>query len=328
MFPSKKYNRIETVNNQKVVVFEENGKEMGITNLSSGEKQIVFRGSFLLKDKKSSKGALILIDEPEISLHPTWQLKILTFFKKLFSNEGMLTSQLIVATHSPFIIHNANRNDDKVIVLKKDNNSKISIADDPQFFSWSQERKVIEAFKVAQILKQNLITVFVEGETDEKYFKKAIEIYEADANIIDFKWIGRINESGNAENTGDSALNQVRKFFRANMDMVVGKVVLLYDNDTNKQEETFDNLEVRKMATNNLNTIYEIGIENLLIIPDSFDKEQYYKEREKKDKYGAESIIRELDKTKLCNYVCENLNLEKQKDILINLKTEIDKLKE
>lgn len=326
MFSSKKYNRIETVNDRKEVIFEENGKEMSITNLSSGEKQIVFRGSFLLKDKKSSKGALILIDEPEISLHPSWQLKILTFFKKLFTNEGMLTSQLIVATHSPFIIHNANRNDDKVIVLQKDDNSKISVAADPQFFTWSPERNVREAFKVAQILRPNLITVFVEGETDEKYFKKAIEIHEVDTTIIDFKWIGRINESGNAENTGDSALNQAKKFFYANMDMVVGKVVLLYDNDTNKQEETFDNLEVRKMLTNNVNTIYEIGIENLLVIPDDFDKEQYYKERVKKDKYGAESIIRELDKTKLCNYVCDDLNLEEQKGILINLKMEIDKL--
>jgi len=54
---------------------------MSISQLSSGEKQIVFRGSFLLKDKESSKGALILIDEPEISLHPNWQLKVLSFFK-------------------------------------------------------------------------------------------------------------------------------------------------------------------------------------------------------------------------------------------------------
>lgn len=171
MFPLKKYSHIETGRNQKDVIFVENGKEVSIANLSSGEKQIIFRGSFLLKNKKSSMGALILIDEPEISMHPIWQLKILSFFKKLFSDEGKLTSQLIVATHSPFIIHNANRNDDKVIVLQRDNDGKISVADDPQFYSWSTERKVREAFKVAQVLRPNLITVFVEGETDEKYFK-------------------------------------------------------------------------------------------------------------------------------------------------------------
>ena len=109
MFPLKRYKRIENKDNKKEIIFEENGKEMSISKLSSGEKQIVFRGSFLLKDKESSKGALILIDEPEISLHPNWQLKVLSFFKKLFTNSsGEQTSQIIISTHSPFIIHNAN----------------------------------------------------------------------------------------------------------------------------------------------------------------------------------------------------------------------------
>lgn len=326
MFPFKKYDRIETAGNQKDVIFVENGKEMSIANLSSGEKQIVFRGSFLLKDKKSSRGALILIDEPEISMHPKWQLKVLGYFKKLFSDEGMMTSQLIVATHSPFIIHNTNRNDDKIIVLQKDDNGKIYIADDPQFYSWSSERQVREAFKVTHILKPNLITVFVEGETDEKYFKKAMEIWKVDTSIIDFQWIGRINEGGTAENTGDTALNHLRTFFLANKNMVVGKVVLLYDSDTNKPEETFENFEIKKMATNDVNTTYEIGIENLLVLPDGFEEKKYIKERTKKDKYSVESIIRELNKSMLCNYVCDELPLEQQKAVLLNLNFVIDKL--
>jgi len=72
MFPSKKFDRIVNNNNHKSIIFKENDNEMPIENLSSGEKQIVFRGSFLLKDRKSNQGAIILIDEPEISLHPTW----------------------------------------------------------------------------------------------------------------------------------------------------------------------------------------------------------------------------------------------------------------
>lgn len=326
MFPSKKFKRIETSDNRKGIIFEENGKEMNITKLSSGEKQIVFRGSFLLKDKNSSKGALVLIDEPEISLHPLWQLKILTFFKKLFTFGSELTSQLIVATHSPFIIHNATRNEDKVIVLQKNATGTISLVEEPQFFSWSASKKVRDAFKIAQLLKPNLITVFVEGETDELYFKKTLEVFGIDLSVIDFKWIGRYNDNGNVENSGDSALNQARTFFLANKDMLIGKVVLLYDNDTNKNEETFEDLEIRRMKTYKENTIYEIGIENLLILPTGFNKSVYYKERVKKDKYGAESIIRELDKSKLCNFLCSTLSREDQRLLLINLKTEIDNL--
>lgn len=47
MFPLKRYKRIENKDNKKEIIFEENGKEMTISKLSSGEKQIVFRGSFL-----------------------------------------------------------------------------------------------------------------------------------------------------------------------------------------------------------------------------------------------------------------------------------------
>lgn len=76
------------------VMFKEFGKEMSIENLSSGEKQVVFRGGFLLKDRNSSHGAIVMIDEPEISMHPTWQLNILEFFRKFFElGDGMLSCQ-------------------------------------------------------------------------------------------------------------------------------------------------------------------------------------------------------------------------------------------
>ncbi|WHI46611.1 sigma 54-interacting transcriptional regulator [Microbulbifer sp. VAAF005] len=46
MFPTKRYDGIENINNRKKVVFIDNGKKCFIENLSSGEKQIVFRGGF------------------------------------------------------------------------------------------------------------------------------------------------------------------------------------------------------------------------------------------------------------------------------------------
>lgn len=110
--------RAETGNQN--VIFLNSGKEVKINNLSSGEKQIVFRGGFLLKDKNSLNGMLILIDEPEISLHPNWQKKILNFYKDIFNKgNNELSSQIFVTTHSPFLIHNNNRYNDKVIILKK-----------------------------------------------------------------------------------------------------------------------------------------------------------------------------------------------------------------
>lgn len=329
MFPLKRYKRIENKNNKKEIIFEENGKEMSISKLSSGEKQIVFRGSFLLKDKESSKGALILIDEPEISLHPNWQLKVLSFFKKLFTgNTGKQTSQIIISTHSPFIIHNANRNDDKVIILQKDIAGKTVVPNEAKFFGWSNEKIVQEAFNINHFLSANKTTVFLEGETDEKYYNRCLEIFNKTHLPIEFKWIGRINEKGNAENTGDTALNQAKTFFTANMEQIKSKIILFYDSDTNKPEEDIENLSIRKMKVNNENLTFKIGVENLITIDQNIDVPTFYKQRTKTDDYGAESIIRELDKTKLCTFICDSLDLEKQKVALKKIENEIDRLLE
>ena len=43
--------------------------------------------------------SVILIDEPEISLHPQWQRKIIDVYKSIGEN-----NQLIIATHSPHIV--------------------------------------------------------------------------------------------------------------------------------------------------------------------------------------------------------------------------------
>lgn len=329
MFPHKRYKRIDNRNNKKEVVFEENGKEMSIDKLSSGEKQVVFRGSFLLKDKESSRGALILVDEPEISLHPSWQLKILSFIKRLFTNSSSeQTSQIIIATHSPFIIHNSNRRDDKVIILQKGKDGKPFIPNEAKFFGWSNTKLVQEAFNINHFVTDNKVTVFVEGETDEKYYKKSLEIFDKGHLPIEFKWIGRVNEKGNVENTGDTALNQAKTFFMANMDEIKSKVVLLYDSDTNKPEEIIENLVIKKMKINSENLTFKIGVENLLTLDHNIDVKSFYKQRVKIDDYGAKSILEELDKKGLCSFICESLDLEKQKIILKKLEDEIDRILE
>ena len=110
MFPNMRLQRVAVEKEQKNVMFSKFGKEFSIDQLSSGEKQIVFRGCFLLKDVNATRGALVLIDEPEISLHPKWQMKILDYYKRIFTDaDGNQTSQMFVVTHSPFVVHNDTR---------------------------------------------------------------------------------------------------------------------------------------------------------------------------------------------------------------------------
>ncbi len=329
MFSDKNFSGIINNNGHKEVIFTENGRKMTIAQLSSGEKQIVFRGGFLLKDKESSRGSIVLIDEPEISMHPTWQIEILDFYKNLFiESNGRLSSQLFVATHSPFIIHNPNRSNDKVIILSKEDNGRITTLNEPEFYSWTKSRTVKEAFKIDYDLANTKGKLFLEGETDEKYYNKAKEIFNLDDLNFDISWIGRINENGNSEFTGDTALNQAKSFFLANTDIIQSKIILFYDSDTNKPEEKLGNLFIKKMPKNEVNTLYEIGIENRLCLPDDFNKNNFYTEKVRKNKYGAESVIRNLDKTKLCNWICDKCTVDKQKEILKNLQPLLIELNE
>ncbi len=73
------------------------GKSLSMGGLSSGEKQFYYRAALL--NKLAPTHHLLLIDEPETSLHPTWQKEVI----KLYRNAGS-DNQIILATHSPHII--------------------------------------------------------------------------------------------------------------------------------------------------------------------------------------------------------------------------------
>ena len=96
--------------------------------------------------------------------------------------------------------------------------------------------------------------------------------------------------------------------------------MLLYDSDTSKVEESFDNVAVLTIPYNHDNTLYKKGIENLLSLPSEYNKDEFYVEKESgTDEYGAPKKVFRLDKTKLCNYICDDIKLDffKNFDVLI-----------
>ena len=123
-FDTMRYSCIKGENGQKEIYFSKYGNEIPIDSLSTGEKQIVFRGIFLLRNLNRLKGGILLIDEPELSLHPKWQNKILKYYQTLFTDPvtGLMQVQIIMATHSERILSTAFDNPTKngVIVLKND----------------------------------------------------------------------------------------------------------------------------------------------------------------------------------------------------------------
>ncbi len=93
--------KIEDIDNNKLIFKNFKGDKLFLKDLSAGEKQLFYRAIYL--SALNLNNCIILVDEPELSLHPTWQKNIL----KLYDNIGK-NNQIIVATHSPHILGNTN----------------------------------------------------------------------------------------------------------------------------------------------------------------------------------------------------------------------------
>ena len=94
------------------------GDKFDINELSSGEKQLFLRT--LAIKMLNPENSIILIDEPELSLHPKWQQRIVDVYKKIGKN-----NQIIIATHSPHILGSVRK--ENIMLLDKDGDGKIVV---------------------------------------------------------------------------------------------------------------------------------------------------------------------------------------------------------
>ena len=76
----------------------DNGKTYDIVNASSGTKSIGLL-QYLVTNKVLKKGSVLYWEEPEVHLHPEWQLRMVDLFIELM-NAGV---KIVFSTHSPFM---------------------------------------------------------------------------------------------------------------------------------------------------------------------------------------------------------------------------------
>jgi predicted ATPase len=68
-----------------------------LNTLSSGEVQLLVLLTYI---RYNSKNGIVILDEPELSLHPKWQAEFLSSVERIMPHDV----QLILATHSPEIV--------------------------------------------------------------------------------------------------------------------------------------------------------------------------------------------------------------------------------
>ena len=85
------------------VAVSENGQRLPLTSLSSGEQQeLVLHYDLLFRVPSNT---VVLIDEPELSLHVAWQKR---FLPELLETVKLSEFDAVVATHSPFVVGDRN----------------------------------------------------------------------------------------------------------------------------------------------------------------------------------------------------------------------------
>ncbi|AYW54133.1 AAA family ATPase [Raoultella ornithinolytica] len=98
------------------IIFQktETNHEFLLSQASSGELSLLFTMASIAGEIQNN--SLILIDEPELSLHPRWQLKFISLLSDIFSNYK--SCHFIIATHSPNIVSSLPVDDAYIVHLE------------------------------------------------------------------------------------------------------------------------------------------------------------------------------------------------------------------
>jgi predicted ATP-dependent endonuclease of OLD family len=156
-FKTVKFLDSENVNLGLRLFFQKNGSLIDMRDMSSGEQTMFARFFPLIVDMEDN--CIVIIDEPEVHLHPTWIQHYIYTLVELFSEYN---SHIILATHSPLIISDIPK--ECIVAFKYTNNEKTAVTQlDPYDTTLGSDPSII------------LREVFQLGETMGRFTKKIHE---------------------------------------------------------------------------------------------------------------------------------------------------------
>lgn len=150
-----------------------------LSEASSGELCILF--NILSIAAEITNNTVILLDEPELSLHPEWQQDFLPLLSTIFSHYKQC--HFIIATHSPQIVSSITTSNSYIVNLE-DNPTKI--LEGKEASSQSLDYQLAQVFKAPGNRNEYLISQAVEALTairdgqkpDHSFLTKVNELME------------------------------------------------------------------------------------------------------------------------------------------------------
>lgn len=140
-----KLKQCELVNSANVI-FHKKGCDITSEEMSSGEFAIL---STVLSISAAADDAhtLVLLDEPELSLHPNWQMALIDNLDRALYKKAC---HLLIATHSHMVVSDLPMKRSFVSQIEKDSEGKLkSTAIAECTYGWSAEEVLLKVFKTA-----------------------------------------------------------------------------------------------------------------------------------------------------------------------------------
>jgi len=123
---------------------DDNSYDFPFVDASSGESQLLYSMSSFIRYAENN--SLIILDEPEISLHPNWQIKYFSLLDLLL--DEVVGCHVVIATHSHFLVSELNPDDSSLVVLKNNKGVIKSNSISSSTLGWSPESILYKVFNV------------------------------------------------------------------------------------------------------------------------------------------------------------------------------------
>ncbi len=138
---------------------------------------------FLVESQDAHEGAILLLDEPGLSLHPLAQRDLSAFFEGLAE-----TNQLLYTTHSPFLVDADHLDRARKVYVAPDGTSKVTPNlrggnGDPSQRGSSYAVHAALGISVAESLMLGCTPVIVEGPSDQIYLSGIKTLLIADGRL-------------------------------------------------------------------------------------------------------------------------------------------------
>lgn len=142
IYKLKQYELVNSAN----VIFHKQGCDITSEDMSSGEFAML---STVLSISAAANDphTLVLLDEPELSLHPNWQMTLIDNLDRALSNQ---VCQLLIATHSHMLVSDLPMKRSSVTQVEKDERGNLLANGISECtYGWSAEEVLLKVFKTA-----------------------------------------------------------------------------------------------------------------------------------------------------------------------------------